>query len=229
MSDKYEILHEGAFPIVKYRLAMNERLKAESDAMIAMSSTIDVEGKMEGGVLRAITRKMAGESFFFQYLTAKRGPGEVLFGHAIPGGIIDVDLDGSYELKVQKDGFLAATEGVEVDTKIQSLGRGLFSGEGFFILNVRGKGVVFLSSYGAIHPVNLEPGEQIIVDNGHLVAWSGHMNYAIEKASNGWISSVTSGESLVCRFTGPGIILIQTRNPGGFKSWLRGLGLAGSK
>lgn len=225
MSKKYEILYDGAFPIVKYRLEMKERLKAESDAMIAMSPTIDVEGKMEGGLLRGVTRMLAGESFFFQYLTANRGPGEVLFGHAIPGGIIDVELDGSYEMKVQKNGFLAATEGIEVDTKMQSLGRGLFSGEGFFILNIKGQGVVFLSSYGAIHPINLEAGEQMIVDNGHLVAWTGDMQYSIEKSSNGWISSMTSGEALVCRFTGPGIVLIQTRNPGGFVSWCSSLGL----
>ena len=225
MSNKYEILYDGAFPIVKYKLDANERLKAESDAMIAMSPTIDVEGKMEGGLLGGLGRMMARESFFFQYLTAKRGPGEVLFGHAIPGGIIDVELDGSYELKVQKDGFLAGTEGIEVETKMQSLGKGLFSGEGLFILNVKGKGVVFLSSYGAIHPISLEAGEQMIIDNGHLVAWNADMNYSVEKAANGWVSSITSGESLVCRFTGPGNVLIQTRNPGGFKSWCASLGL----
>lgn len=222
---KYEILYDGAFPIVKYRLDMREKLKAESDAMIAMSATIDVEGKLEGGFLSGIARKLAGESFFFQHLTANRGPGEVLFGHAMPGGIIDVVMDGSYEMKVQKNGFLAATEGIEVDTKVQSLGKGLFSGEGFFILNISGRGVVFLGSYGAIHPISLEAGEQIIIDNGHLVAWTGDMDYNIEKSSNGWISSLTSGEALVCRFTGPGIILIQTRNPGGFVGWCRRLGL----
>lgn len=223
---KYEILYEGAFPIVKYQLNMSETLKAESDAMIAMSATIDVEGKMEGGFLSGIARKLAGESFFFQHLTAKRGPGEVLFGHAIPGGIIDVEMDGSYTMKVQKNGFLAATEGIEIDTRIQSLGKGLFSGEGFFILNISGRGVVFLSSYGAIHPISLESGEEIIIDNGHLVAWTGDMPYTIEKSSNGWISSLTSGEALVCRFSGPGTVLIQTRNPSGFMRWCTSLGLS---
>ncbi len=46
------------------------------------------------------------------------------------------------------------------------------------------------------------------------------MNYKIEKASNGWISSFMSGECLVCRFRGPGVVLIQTRNPASFKQWL---------
>lgn len=126
---KYEILYEGAFPIVKYQLSRGERIKAESDAMIGMSNTIDITGGTEGGIVRGLTRMLAGESFFFQYLTAVRGDGEVLFGHPLPGSIIDVELDGSYGLRVQKDGFLASTEGVEVSTKAQNLVRGMFSGE----------------------------------------------------------------------------------------------------
>ncbi len=186
----YEILYQDAFPIIKYRLVAGERIKAESNAMIAMSANIDISGGVEGGLLRGLTRMVAGENFFFQYLSASRGEGEILLGHPLPGGIIDVELDGSYGLKVQKDGFLAATEGVEVNTKMQNLMQGIFSGEGLFILNVTGKGTVFLSSYGSIHAINLSPGEEIIVDNGHLVAWADYMNYQITKASNGWINSI---------------------------------------
>lgn len=222
----YEILYQEAFPIVRYKLKRGEKIKAEADAMIAMSNTIDVTGGVEGGILGGITRMIAGEKFFFQYLTASRGDGEVLFGHSQPGGIVDVELDGSYRLKVQKDGFLAASDSIQVDTKCQNLMQGLFSGEGFFILNVSGKGVVFLSSYGAVHAINLNEGEEIVVDNSHLVAWADHMQYKIEKASNGWVSSIMSGECLVCRFKGPGVILIQTRNPKSFRNWLVKLGLS---
>jgi uncharacterized protein (AIM24 family) len=63
----------------------------------------------------------------------------------------------------------------------------------------------------------------VMVDNNHLVAWPDYMHYEITKASSGWISSLTSGEALVCRFRGPGVVLIQTRNPGGFASWIRRL------
>lgn len=221
---KYEILYPEAFPIVKFNLKRGEKIKAESDAMIAMSATIDVEGKMDGGILGSLARAvLSGESMFFQELTARRGDGEVLIGHQLPGGILDLELDGSYGLMVQKDGFLAGTDGINVDTKAQNIMRGLFSGEGFFILHVNGRGVVFISSYGVIHPINLEDGEEFIVDNGHLVAWPDYMEYKIEKASSGWISSMTSGEGLVCRFRGPGIVLIQTRNPDSFAQWIRSM------
>lgn len=222
----YEILYQDAFPIIKCNLNKGEHIKAEADAMIGMSGTIDIKGGTEGGIMKGLTRMFAGESFFFQYLEANRGAGEVLLGHSIPGSIIDVELDGSYGLKVQKNGFLAATEQVQIDTKVQNLTRGIFSGEGFFILEIGGKGTVFLSSYGAIHAVNLQPGEEYIIDNGHLVAWADYMHYSIEKASSGWMNSIMSGECLVCKFRGPGIVLIQTRNPRGFKNWLCELGMA---
>lgn len=224
----YEILHKGAFPMVKYSLEQGEKLKAESGAMIAMSSTVDVTGGAEGGLFKGFTRMLAGEKFFFQYFTASRGSGYVIFAHAIPGDVIDVVLDGTNNLKVAKNGFLAATEDIQLDTKVQNLAQGLFGGSGFFVLSIKGTGHLFLSSYGAIHKVELGHDEEFIVDNGHLVAWTESMNYKIEKSSKGFIASVTSGEGLVCRFTGPGSIYIQTRNPGGFVDFLRGMGL-GSK
>jgi uncharacterized protein (TIGR00266 family) len=223
-NNRYEILYEGAFPIVKYNLQSGEKLKAEADAMVAMSATIDVTGGVEGGLLRGLTRMLAGEKFFFQYLVASRGAGEVMLAHALPGGIVDVELDGSYGLRVQKDGFLAATDGIEVNTQMQNLFQGIFSKEGFFVLNVSGRGTVFLSSYGAIHAINLGEGEEYIVDNGHLVAWADYMQYQITKASNGWVNSIMSGECLVCRFRGPGTVLIQTRNPKGLDGFIGRMG-----
>lgn len=218
---KYEILYGNAFPIIKVYLQKGETIKAESDAMVSMSNTIDVDGKLEGGIFKGIGRMMAGEKFFFQTLKANRGPGEALLAPSVPGGIVDVELDGTYGLCVQKDGFLAASDSISVDTQMQNLTRGLFSGEGFFILKINGKGTVFVNSYGAIHPINLEAGEEVVIDNSHLVAWPDYMHYTIEKASSGWVSSWTSGEGLVCRFTGPGTVLIQTRNPKGFGAWIR--------
>lgn len=221
---KYQILYRDAFPIVKCDLQQGETVQAESDAMIAMSKTLDIEGTMNGNILGGLARRfLTGESFFNQKIVASRGPGYVLLGHSAPGGIIDVALDGSYKLRVQKSGYLASTQGVNVGTAVQNLAQGFLSREGFFVLDIGGCGTVFLSSFGAIHSINLAAGEEIVVDNGHLVAWADYMNYRIEKASNGWFSSIMSGECLVCRFTGPGIVLIQTRNPSAFSAWMKGM------
>lgn len=44
------------------------------------------------------------------------------------------------------------------------------------------------------------------MDTGHLVAWDADMNYKVTKASSSIMSRLTSGEMLVCRFTGPGAL-----------------------
>jgi uncharacterized protein (TIGR00266 family) len=217
---QYQLIAPGPFVMLKVRLDYGESLKAESGAMVAMSDTVEVHGKAEGGIWKGIKRMLAGESFFFQTLTASRGPGEVLLAHAIPGDIQPLPLDGRQDYLLQKDGFFAASGDVEIDTKVQSLWKGLFSGEGFFILRASGTGTLFVSSYGAIHALDLAEDQEMIIDNGHLVAWPANMDYKIEKASSGWVSSITSGEGLVCRFRGPGRVLIQTRNPTGFAAWL---------
>jgi uncharacterized protein (TIGR00266 family) len=218
---KAKVLYPGTNSLVEVQLEKGEAVKAESGAMVSMSATIDVDGKLEGGILSGITRMMAGEKFFFQSLKANRGPGHVLLAPSTPGDVCLIELDGSIEYNVQKDGFLAGSGGVEVNAKMQNLFKGLFSGEGFFILKVSGRGTVAVSSFGAIHEINLAPGENLTIDNQHLVAWPTTTTYTITKASKGWFSSITSGEGVVCKLTGPGKVFIQTRNAGSFASWLR--------
>lgn len=59
--------------------------------------------------------------------------------------------------------------------------------------------------------MQLAEGEKYIVDNGHLVAWN--TKYILERVtSGGIIAGFASGEGLVCKFTGPGTVYIQTRN-----------------
>jgi uncharacterized protein (TIGR00266 family) len=217
----YELLYPGDSVMLKIYLKYGQTIKAEAGAMVAMSSTIDVEGKMEGGLIGGIGRMLAGEKFFFQTLVAKRGPGEVLLSPTTLGEIIAIELDGSVDYILQKDGFFAGSTNLTISTHMQNLAKGLFSGEGFFVIRAGGRGTLFVSSYGAIHPIDIPAGEEFIIDNQHLVAWPENVTYNIEKASSGWISSITSGEGLVCRFRGPGKVFIQTRNPSGFGKWIR--------
>jgi len=217
---KYSITADVAFPLLRFDLQEGEKVKAESGAMVAMSEGMALTGKMDGGFLRGLARKFSGESFFMQQIEAVHGSGWALLAAATPGNITTAEVGGGRELLVQKDGYLAATEGVQVSTKMQGLSKGLFSGEGFFIVKVFGEGTVFLSTYGSIHTIDVPEGETVLIDNGHLVAWDASMKYEVTKGASGWVSAVTSGEGFACRFRGPGKVLIQTRNPQQLAGWL---------
>ena len=102
----------------------------------------------------------------------------------------------------------------------------MLSGEGLFLLTVQGSGLLLLSSFGAIHAKDLAPGEEYIVDTGHIVAFEESVDYRLEKATGksqgvggflkGMVQSALSGEGFVCRYRGPGRIYIQTRQFHGF-------------
>ena len=49
------------------------------------------------------------------------------------------------------------------------------------------------------------------LDTGHVVAFDDTIHYAVRK-SGGWKSTLLGGEGLVTDFTGPGRLLLQTRN-----------------
>ena len=219
---KHEITGDTAFPLVKFTLAQGESVKAEAGAMVAMSANLKLMGKADGGVGKAIARMFSGESFFMQHISAPDGPGWVLLASSIPGQTIAVEVTAGHDLRVQKGGFLACTEGVDISTKAQGIGKAMFSGEGLFVENITGQGTVFLSTYGSIHPIELKDGEDVLIDNGHLVAWDSSMKYDIVKGAGSWTSSVTSGEGLACRFHGPGRVYVQTRNPHSLGAWLTG-------
>lgn len=117
----YEILYDGAFAMLKVHLQRGERFKAESGAMVSMTPTVELKGSAEGGMFAGFGRMLSGEKFFFQELTAAGGSAEILLSPSSMGDVEAVELDGSYSLYVQKDGFLAGTEGIQVNTKMQNL------------------------------------------------------------------------------------------------------------
>lgn len=123
------------------------------------------------------------------------------------GDIFSIQLDGRTEWNVCRDGLLAMTHDVVSETKRQGFRKALISGEGLFVLRVSGVGIMFVTSLGAIVRRDLRHGEQWIVDNGHLVAWN--CPYSIERTGGSILSGIYSSEGFVCRFTGPGTVLIQ--------------------
>ena len=87
------------------------------------------------------------------------------------------------------------------------------------MLRVSGQGKAILSSYGAIHEINLAAGERYTIDTGHLVAFSENMGFNV-RTVGGLKSTLFSGEGLVVDMTGPGRVLLQTRSTDAFLSWL---------
>ena len=207
----WEIQHPGSFALAIVNLQAEQSISAEAGAMVSMSSNIDLYSEMKGGVFGALKRAVGGESAFVSTFTAKGVAGEVTLAPGAPGDVVGIEMRNQ-TFMVQSSSYLAGDTSLNVDTKFGGA-KSWIGGEGLFLLQVTGTGLLLVSSFGAIHRKTLRPGEQYVVDTGHLVAWEGQMQYQTRKAAkSGFFRSFLSGEGLVAEFSGPGEILIQTRN-----------------
>ncbi len=216
----WEIQHQGAFALAVVTLQPEQTIAAEAGAMVSMSANVDLHSEMKGGVFGALKRAVGGESAFVSTFTARGGAGEVTLAPGAPGDVAGIEMQNQ-TFMVQSSSYLAGDTSLVVDTKFGGA-KSFFGGEGLFVLQISGTGLLLVSSFGAIHRRTLRPGEQYVVDTGHLIAWEGHMAYNLRKAAkSGYLRSFLSGEGMVAEFSGPGEILIQTRNLAAFASMLR--------
>jgi len=214
-----EILYQPSYSLAVVHIAPGEEIQAESGAMVSMSSNIELETEMKGGFLGALGRSvLGGESFFTSKYQAHGGPGELTLAPTLPGDIGSLELQG-HTFYLKSGAYLAADAGLAIDSTWGG-SRGFFGGGGFFLLKVQGHGVVLFTAYGALHQRDLVPGERFMVATGHVVGFTDGMHFQVRKAAKGWFSTVASGEGLVCEFTGPGRIYLQTRSEESLVNWM---------
>lgn len=207
-----EILNRPGNAAAQIKLEPRETFTAEAGAMISMSGDMRIETSTQtrggGGVLSAIKRSLAGESFFLNHFTAGPAGGEVWLATALPGDMTGIEL-GDEKLVVQAGSFVACEESVELDMSWEGF-KTMFSGESMFWLGLTGPGKVVVNSFGAIYPIGVD-GEYI-VDTGHIVAFSEGLDFSITKAGKSWVSSFLGGEGLVCKFRGRGAVWCQSHD-----------------
>jgi uncharacterized protein (AIM24 family) len=109
---------------------------------------------------------------------------------------------------------------VQIDTQWGGM-QNLFGGEGAFGFRASGQGEALVSIYGAVDVIDLEAGQVVTIDTGHVVAYQLDIGFTMRRAVQGRsIQSLKTGEGWVFDFTGPGRVLLQTRNPEAFQQWV---------
>jgi len=186
--------------------------------MMAMSPAVTIDTSTQGGILKGLKRSvLGGESFFMNTFTAQGPDAHVVFAPALPGDIVNWELDGR-TVFLQSGSYLASSQAIDIDSKWGG-SKTFFSREGLFMLKCAGTGNLLVSSYGAIATMDLADGETYVVDSGHMVGWDEGVRYEVHKAGS-WKSTILGGEGLVVHLTGPGRIYIQTRSQDAFLDWL---------
>jgi uncharacterized protein (TIGR00266 family) len=213
-----EIFYQPAYSVAQVTLANGEEVRAESGAMVAMDSQIQIETKATGGFLKSLSRSvLGGESFFQNTFKSTADGGQIFFAPSLPGDIITMELTNG-DMIVQSGSYLASDLSIQVDSKWGGA-KTFFGGEGLFMLRCSGQGTLIACSFGAIHKATLAAGQRYTVDTGHIVAFQAGMQYSLRKVGS-WKSTIFGGEGIVVDFTGPGDLFLQTRSPESFLGWL---------
>lgn len=212
------ILYRPSYSLGVIRLGPDEEVRVESGAMVGMSQGVTVETKEPGGILESLARSLlAGESFFQNTFRAPASGGEITVAPVLPGDLFVLELYNE-SLLLQSGAYVASEIGINLDTTWGGA-RAFFASEGLIMLRASGTGKLLLSSFGAIHEVNLGAGETYTVDTGHLVAFTEEIGFNVRRVG-GLKSTIFGGEGLVVDLTGPGQVLLQTRSTSAFLSWL---------
>ena len=198
-------------PVVVCQLNAGETMITERGSMSWMSPNMKMETTTNGGLGKALGRMFSGDSIFQNRYTAQGGPGMIAFASSFPGSIRAFTIAPGKELVVQKSGFLASEDSVQLSIFFQKkLGAGFFGGEGFIMQKLSGSGIAFTEFDGHVVEYDLAPGQSIVVDTGYLAAMEATCSMEIQTVP-GVKNMVFGGEGVFNTVVnGPGKIILQT-------------------
>ena len=218
---RYEIKGE-TLPVVICQLEGGEKMITEGGGMSWMSPNMLMETTTNGGIGKAFGRMFSGEKMFQNVYTAQGGSGMIAFASSFPGSIKAYEIAPGQEMIFQKSAFLAGEAGVELSVFFnKKFSSGLFGGEGFIMQKISGYGTVFAEFDGHVVEYELQPGQQIVVDTGHLAAMSATCHMEIRSVP-GVKNMLFGGEGLFNTvISGPGRVWLQTMPIGNVAGILR--------
>lgn len=202
-------------PVLEVQLDPNESVFSESGELSWMTQSVQMTTHTQmgggGGFFGAIKRVVGGGSLFMTEYRAWQYPGEVAFCTKVPGHIVPVQVGNGYEYMVHRHGFLCATPQVTLSVGFQqSLGAGIFGGDGFLLQRVGGFGTAWLELSGELIRKDLQPGEMLRVHPGHVGAFSATMSFTITTVP-GIKNMIFGGDGIfLAQLVGPGTVWLQT-------------------
>lgn len=207
---KYEI-HGTTLQTLDIHLDAGESLFTESGGMAWMRGDVEMATNTRGGLLKGLARSLAGESLFLTNYKCRRGTATITFTPEAPGSIIPVPLQPNESRICQKDAFMVAEDSVSLEVHFRrKLGSGLFGGEGFILQKLTGPGIAWVEIAGEVREYNLQAGEVMKVDPGHIAMYEPSVNYDIARVK-GVKNILFGGEGLfLATLTGPGRVWLQS-------------------
>lgn len=208
---QYQIIGDE-FPVVSCTLNANETLITEGGAMCWMTPNMKMETTSNGGIGKVFGRMFSGESLFQNRYTAIGGVGMLTFASSFPGCIRVFDITPGRDIIVQRRAFLASEPTVELSAYVvKKASVAIAGGEGIVMQRLSGQGKAFVEFDGYVVEYELQPGQQLVVDNGgYLAAMDSTCQIQVQQVP-GVKNAFLGGEGFFNTvITGPGKVYLQT-------------------
>ena len=202
-------------PVLEFHLEPNESIISEAGELSWMSSSIQMSTHTQlgggGGVFGVLKRVAGGGTLFMTEYRAIGARGELAFATKVPGHILPLEIARGCEYMIHRHGFLCATPQVEISIGFQqSLGAGIFGGDGFLLQHVSGQGTAWIELSGELVVKDLQPGETLRVHPGHVGAFRSSVSFEITTVP-GIKNMIFGGDGIfLAALTGPGKVWLQT-------------------
>lgn len=205
----YEI-NGTTFPTLDIFLRTGEQILTEASSMAWMKGDIEMATSATDGFLRGFGRSLTGESFFLTRFTCRQGVGMISFGLALPGTILPLQIPAKQTIICQKEALISAEATISLDVHLKrKLGSSRNSQE-LVLHKLIGPGLAWLAFAGDMRPFDLQAGEKMQIDPGHLVAYEPTMNFDVTHHS-GIRTLLFGGDGLnLITLTGPGRVWLQS-------------------
>ena len=205
----------STMPVLEFILEPNESIISEAGELSWMGASIQMTTHTQmaggGGFFGAIRRVAGGGSLFMTEYRAYGAPGELAFATKVPGHILPVPVSNGNEYLIHRHGFLCGTPEIQIGVGFQqSLGAGIFGGDGFRLQHVGGTGTAWIELSGEVVTKDLRAGETLRVHPGHVGAFQTSVNFQIARIP-GIKNMIFGGDGIfLAALTGPGRVWLQS-------------------
>lgn len=201
----------NVYQALEVTLESNESFYSERSAMIYMDSGIEQEiTSSSNGIMGALSSVLSGESLFIvRYTNRDRIPRKlVVSGRS--GSLKYLKISAGQNLILKRGDYVASNNKVNIDISL-SINKFL-TGIGLSFQRITGDSTVFFDSIDTLIERDLQPGEEITVDENHVKALLGINDNQISIQRNTNIMrNLVSGEGfLMTRIVGPGKVFLST-------------------
>jgi len=213
----HAIEHRPSFAHSNIALGAEQKLIATAGTMQVMDSDIKIETSCVDGAGVGLKRGCAGQYLCMNTYT---GPGNVTLAFDLPGDMLPFGVTPEKGWVLAAEAFIAGTPNLEVAGKFPGAGVclcGGVTGNWICLTHVRakeGKGMFFVGSYGQVQRIEVAKDQTLFIHRGMFLAASEDITIGVAIPGPGDLKvCCCSGEWLVLKVTGPGIIYVRNRDP----------------